>query len=233
MLHLKVLQNYLQPSVEILHIRIDEPVTTATDLLLAAISLYAFFKIRNLDYTAKIKWYFKYYFLSLGLGAAFGGLLGHGFQYRLAEGWKLVSWVLTLGSVALMAQGLLEMSNSLVKPGFLRIVSRLNLLVFLIALFLTLWTMAFLPVTCYTIFGMLVVVGSFSFYIYRKTGHRGMLVLMGALAVGFLSAIVFIFKWGLSPWFNHRDISHVILSISALGLYKGARLIMDGSLIST
>ena len=221
----------IQPSIEILNLRIDEPITVATDLLLAAICFYAFFRIRKFEYRGRVKWYFKYYFLTLGLSAAFGGIFGHAFQYRLSEEWKLLSWVMTLGSVALIAHALVEMAKPLVKPGVSRIVSRFNILLFVVALFYTMWTMAFSPVTYYTIYGMLVVVGSFSYFIFRKTGSRGMLILLGAVCVGFLGAIIFSFEWGLSPWFNHRDISHVILSFSAFGLYKGAVLILDSSVI--
>jgi len=224
-----VFEKFIQPSIEILSIRIDEPITTATDLLLAAICFYAFFQIRKLEYTDRVKGYFKYYFLVLGLGALTGGLFGHAFLYRLSEGWKLVSWILTLGSVALIAHTLVEIAKPLVKPGISRIISRFNVLLFALAVFFTIWSMAFFPVKYYTIFGMVVVVGSLSYFIYRKTGSRGVLVLMGAVGVGFISAIIFSFEWGLSPWFNHNDISHVILSFSAFGLYKGAALIMDGS----
>jgi len=231
MLHLIVLHSYLQPSVEMLHVRIDEPITTLTDLLLATICFYAFFRVRKLHYTGRIKWYFKYYFLTLGLGAASGGFFGHAFLYRLTDGWKMVSWILTLGSVALIAHALIEIAGPMFRPWFPKLLSRFNILIFALALFYTLWTMAFSPVKYYTIYGMLVVVGSFSYFLYRKTGSRGMLILLGAVGVGFLSAIVFSFEWGLSPWFNHKDISHVILSISAFSFYKGAALIMDGSMI--
>jgi len=231
MLLLIVFDKFIQPSIELLNIRIDEPITTATDLVLAAICFYAFFQIRKLVYADRIKWYFKYYFLILGLGAMSGGLLGHAFQYRLAEGWKLVSWVLTLGSVALIASALVEIAKPLVKPGISRVLSLFNVLVFVLALFFTLWSMAFAPVKYYMIFGMVVMVGSLCYFIHRKTGSRGMLILMGAVGIGFLSAIIFSLEWGLSPWFNHNDISHVILSFSAFSLYKGAALIMDGSII--
>ena len=50
---------------------------------------------------------------------------------------------------------------------------------------------------------------------------------MAAVGIGFISALVFSFEWGLSPWFNHRDISHVILSFSVFGMYKGAALILS------
>ena len=207
MVALRVLVKFIQPSIEILSIRIDEPITTTTDLLLAAICFYAFFRIRKLKYMGKIKWYFKYYFLTLGLGAMFGGIFGHALQYRLSEEWKLVSWVLTLGSVALMAHALTEMAKPLVKPGISRIISRFNILIFAFALFYTLWTMAFSPVKYYTIYGMLVVVGSLSYFIYHKTGSRGMLVLMGAVVVGFLSAVIFSFEWGSSLIYSSNAFS--------------------------
>jgi len=223
---------FIQPSIEVLNIRIDEPITLITDLLLSAICFYAYFQIRRLDYTSRGKWYFKNYFLLLGLGAMTGGLLGHAFLYRLSDAWKLVSWILTIGSVTLMIQALLEVSRPYIKKGIARIISRFNLLLFALALFFTLWTMAFSPVKYYTTFGMVVVVGSLCYYIYQKTRSKGTLILMGAVLLGFISALIFSFEWGLSPWFNHRDISHVILSFSAYYMYKGAVLIM-GSVIGS
>jgi hypothetical protein len=50
---------------------------------------------------------------------------------------------------------------------------------------------------------------------------------MAAIGIGFISALVFSFEWGLSPWLNHNDISHLILSFSAFGMYKGAALILS------
>ena len=223
---------FIQPSIEVLNIRIDEPITLITDLLLSTICFYAYFQIRRLDYTSRGKWYFKNYFLLLGLGAMTGGLLGHAFLYRLSDAWKLVSWILTIGSVTLMIQALLEVSRPYIKKGIARIISRFNLLLFALALFFTLWTMAFSPVKYYTTFGMVVVVGSLCYYIYQKTRSKGTLILMGAVLLGFISALIFSFEWGLSPWFNHRDISHVILSFSAYYMYKGAVLIM-GSVIGS
>ena len=175
----------------------------------------------------KVKCYFKYYFLTLGLGALFGGIFGHAFLYRLSPRWQLVSWVLTLISVALITHALLELSRPLVKPWFSRWVSRINLLIMACALFFTLWTLAFSPVQYYSIFGLVIVVGSLSYYVFLKTRKRGVTVLMAAVGIGFISALVFSFEWGLSPWFNHRDISHVILSFSVFGMYKGAALILS------
>jgi hypothetical protein len=227
MVFLNVFQTYLQPSIEILNLRIDEPITTVTDLLFAAICFYAFFRIRRMEYTGRVKWYFKYYFLTLGFGALFGGIFGHAFLYRLSTGWQLVSWVCSLLAVALITHALVELSKPLMKPWFTRWVGRINLLILAFALFYTLWSLAFSPVKYYSIFGLVVVVGSLSYYIYQKTHKRGLTVLMLAVGIGFISALVFSFEWGLSPWFNHNDLSHVILSFSAFGMYKGASLILN------
>jgi hypothetical protein len=227
MLLLGMLREYIQPSVEILNIRIDEPITTATDLLLAAICFVAYYRIRQQESMGRVKWYFKYYFLTLGLGAMFGGLFGHAFLYKLSPEWKLVSWILTLFSVAFMAHALLEVAKPYVKPRISKLIVRFNLLILAIAFFYTLWTLAFSPVQYYTIFGMVVVVGSLSYIIYQRTACRGVVRLMGAVAIGLLSALIFSYELGLSPWFNHRDISHVILSYSAFSMYKGAEVILN------
>lgn len=226
------LNKYIQPSIEILNIRIDEPVTSLTDLLLAAICFYAFYQIDRRLSKGSVKRSFKYYFLFLGFGALSGGLLGHAFQYRLSELWKLVSWVLTLGTVVLIAHALLVVAKPFLKQGITRLISFGNLLLFILALFFTCWSMAFAPVIYYMVFGMVVMVGSLSYFIYRKTESRGALLIMGAVGVGILSAILVSFEWGLSPWFNHNDISHVILSFVAYNIYKGAAVILDASIIN-
>ena len=218
---------FIQPSIELFNLRIDEPVTTITDILLALICFYAFYRIRQMESSERIKRYFKYYFLTLGLAALSGGILGHAFLYRLAPAWKLVSWLFTLASVGILAHGLTLLAKPLLKPSVARWTTWLNVLVLAVALLYTLWSMAFSGVKYYTIFGMVVVVGSLSYVIFHRTGSRGMVKLMVAVGVGILSAVVFSYEWGLTPWFNHNDISHLILSYSAFTIYQGAVAIVE------
>ncbi|MFH0755695.1 MAG: hypothetical protein V2B15_00215 [Bacteroidota bacterium] len=218
---------FIQPSVELLNVRIDEPITTATDLILAAVCFYAFYRISQQENTGRIQRYFKFYFLTLGLGALFGGLIGHAFLYSLPPSWKLLSWIFTLASVAIIGFALIELSRPLIRPAVSRTVARINLVIMFFALFYTMWTLAFSAVKYYTIFGMVVVVGFLSFVVFQKTRDRGVMMLMFGITVGLLSAVVFSYEWGLGPWFNHNDLSHVILSFSALSLYKGAVLILE------
>jgi len=226
-----MLSLFVQPSIEILNLRIDEPVTTLTDMVLALVCFYAFFRIRQMESRGKIKRYFKFYFLTLGLGALAGGILGHAFLYRLDPGWKLVSWLFTLVSTAILAHGLTQLAKPLLKPVVARWAIRMNVLVLALAMLYTLWSMAFLGVKYYTIFGMVVVVGTLSYVIFLRTGSRGMIKMMVAVAVGIFSAVVFSYEWGLTPWFNHNDISHLILSYSAFLIYQGSVAIVEAPTI--
>jgi len=202
-----VFLKFIQPSIEVFNLRIDEPVTTATDLVMAAICFYAFFRIRKQESAGKIKGYFKYYFLTLGIATLAGGLLGHAFFYSLSPRWKLVSWVFTLISVGIISHALIELAKPLIKPFYSRIVSRVNILILSLALLYTLYTLAFSGVKYYTIFGMLLVVGSLSFVIYQRTERKGFGMLLLGVGVGFISAFIFSFEWGISPWFNPNSIS--------------------------
>jgi hypothetical protein len=227
-----VQSKFLQPSVEILNIRIDEPITLLTDLLLAVICFYAFLKIRNWEQNWRVNSYFSLYFLVLGMAALTGGFLGHAFQYRLAEGWKLVSWTLTLVSVGIMVHALLAVSRPPLKKRITGMISALNALICLLAFFLTMRSMDFTPVKYYSVFGLVILAGSISYYLYQRTGNRGVLKLMGGVGIGFLTAIIYSLEWGFSQWFDHRDVSHIILCFSVYVVYKGVIRIMK-SIISS
>lgn len=222
-------ENSIQPSIHLLGLRIDEPITCLTDLVLAAICFHAFNRLRKSEQLGKLNKYFRYYFLILGMGAALGGLLGHAFLYALGPGWKLVSWVLTMVAVTLISLALIEAARPLIKPFYTRMISSVTLLVLAVAVYYTLWTMAFSPVKYFTIFGMVLVTGSLSYFIFQKTRNRGASILMGALGIAFLSVFIFSFGWGLGPWLNHNDISHLILSYSAFSIYKGAVVLVGSS----
>ncbi len=214
-------------SVTIWNTRVDEPVTALTDLLFATVCLYAFFRLKKLDSQQRAQWYLKYYFLTMGLGAFFGGLFGHAFFYGLAPSWKLLSWVFVLLSVACVIRGFLELARPLLRVSMFRLFNRINLLMLATALFLTIWTLAFSAVKFYTIVGIFGIAGSLSYYLYWRTGDQGMTRVMAAVGLAMISAVVFSFEWGISPWFNHNDISHLLLTISTFIIFRGVTMILE------
>ena len=102
----------------------------------------------------------------------------------------------------------------------------INIVGLFVALFFTVWTIDFSAVKYYTLFGMVCLVGSLCYYNYRKTGNRGLLKIMTGICLALSTAFIFSFKWGVSPWFNHNDISHIIHIISVLIILQGMILIL-------
>jgi hypothetical protein len=160
------------------------------------------------------------------MGALTGGLLGHAFLSRIAPGWKLISWIFTIISIGFMIHAMIEMTRPLIRRSFRKLIIGINLLAMALAIFQTIWTGSFAPTTYYTIFGMLIVVGSLSLYFYLKTGSKGVVRFLFAVGLGLISAFIFSQGWGVSPWLTHNDICHLILTISIFVIYKGVTLVM-------
>lgn len=222
-----VLLTLIQPSILVGNLRVDEPITTLTDIILAIVSFIAFYRIRRLGEKGRFRGYFGFYFLSLGLGALTGGLLGHAFLYRIAPAWKLISWILAIISVSLMIHAMVEITRPLLRHRMTRLILLINWFLMPIALYLTMRRLSFSPVTLYTIYGMLLVVGSLSLFTYLKTGTNGVSQFLLAVGLGLISALIFSRQWGFSPWFNHNDISHLILALCAFLFYKGGISFME------
>lgn len=221
-----MVQDYIQPSIEILNIRIDEPVTTLTDLLFAAACFFASYKIWKYKASGRIEKLFTFYFLTLGMGAAFGGVICHAFLYGLSDPWKLVSWIFLLISVACIVQALALLLKPLVRSRISFVVTGLNILFLFTAMFFTVRFVDFSAVKFYYILGMALICGPISIYVYQRTRNRGGLLMMCGIGLALPTAFIFSYKLGISPWFNHNDISHIILTLSVLIIYRGAVLIL-------
>jgi hypothetical protein len=91
---------------------------------------------------------------------------------------------------------------------------------------LTFITLNFLFVEAHATYGLLVVVNSFSIYTYIKTKNKGSFYWILAAAFSATGAIFFMNKWGVGPWFNHFDISHLWLAGSAWLFYKGSMIVI-------
>src|SRR5689334_6647575 len=87
---------------EIGGIIVNEPMTAITDLLVAGVCFYAFFKRTG---HVKYEWthvFFRYYFLFLGLSTLYGAVIGHAFIHYFGFEWKLPGWIMSMIGVALI-----------------------------------------------------------------------------------------------------------------------------------
>ncbi len=215
-----------QPSIELLGIRIDEPITTITDLVVSAVCFYAFFKLNKISKKIPLHQYLKYYFLSMGMATAIGGLIGHGFFYLFSFYWKLPGWWTSMVAINLIERAVIEYARKYIKPQMARFFAVLNIVELITFMVLTFSTLNFLFVEIHTTYGLLLFVATFSGFIYSKTKSRGSKLFLIAVLFAAISALFFMNEWSAHMWFNYLDISHSLMAISAFLFYKGARAII-------
>jgi len=220
-----------QPSIYLLGLRIDEPVNMVTDLLVSAVCLISYSRLRKNALRNKTLVYFRWYFLLLGLATLFGGLIGHGFLYLLSFPWKLPGWILSMCSVALIERSSIEYARPLIDPRVGRFFLILNLIELFTIMAVTIYTLNFEWVEFHSGYGLLAVVLPFHGFVYIKTRDAGSLRIIGAVGVACVAALVFMNEISMDAWFNHIDISHVLMSIAAFVFYTGAKKLSDQTVL--
>ena len=215
-----------QPAIEILGIQINEPVTTVTDLIVSAVCFYAFFKLRKISGKEKLHLYLTYFFFSMGMSTAFGGIIGHGFMYLFSDYWVLLGWCSSIVAVNLMERAVLIYASDLINEKTWKILSLINTAELPVFLLLTLFTLNFLFVVIYSTYGLLLFVGSFSVFIYKKTKSEGSKFFLIAVLFATIGALIFMNEWSIHIWFNYMDTSHCLMAVSAFFFYKGAKAII-------
>jgi hypothetical protein len=216
---------FVKTSIEIAGIRIMEPVTAATDFLVSAICLYAFFKLKNTKNSSLTVKLFTYYFLTMSLATLYGGLIGHAFLHLLTFSWKVPGWLLSMASVALIERAAISHAQPLLKPTVGKFFATLNIIELLTLTTVVLVTLNFFYVEAHAAYGLLVVVFSFELYVYRKTRDNGSRLLLIAVCISAIAATVHLTQLTIDPWFNHLDFSHVLMAIAAYVFYLGAKKI--------
>jgi hypothetical protein len=222
--------NLPQPSVEYFGIRIDEPVTTFTDLIVSAVCFYAFFQLHKISLKNKVHWNLKYYFLSMALATLIGGVIGHGFLYLFSFAWKLPGWLTSMFSIALLERASILYAKPLVKPKVGNFFAWMNIIELSTFVIVTFSTLNFFFVEVHSAYGLLVIVTSFNFVVYRKRKSEASKLFLIAVGVSAISALIFMNEIGISKWFNHYDISHILMSISAFVFYKGSLKMIEDPL---
>ena len=211
-----------QPSIELLGIRIDEPVNCATDLLVTAVCWYAWYRLRGIGGENRPKQLMKYYFLVMGIATLLGGVLGHAFTYALTIEWKIPGWVVSMFAVMLIERASIEYARPLVRPGVGRFFLWLNLAELVVLLSLAVLLIEFKYVLGHSAYGLGVVVGGFHLFTYVKTKSPASLKMIQAVLIAGVGALFYINTWGISPWFNHLDIGHTTMAIGSWFFYLGS-----------
>jgi hypothetical protein len=206
-------------------LRIDEPVTTLTDLLVSAVCFVSFLRLQRQRLPGNTHLYFRIYFLLMAIATLCGGLIGHAFLYALGFAWKLPGWIVSMLSVAMIERSSIERAKPLIDPRVGNFFLALNIVELLTVMSITLWTLNFKWVEFHSGYGLLGVVLPFHLYAWYRTRDKGSFVIVIAVLVASCAALVFMNKLSIHTWFNYLDISHTIMAIGAYLFYRGAKLL--------
>ncbi len=202
---------------------IAEPMTMATDYLLAALSFYFAYRLFRPSAAPAVR-YWAATLAVMGLGAWVGGT-SHGFAHYLGETasdmvWKATTYLIGI-SVYLMLAGTF---HAFLSPA----VRKALLIVILIQLIAYLAWMTFHDEFKYVIYDYvpaMIVVLALSLQAWLRRNHPGGRWLAWGIAVSFVAAAVQMSGFALHEHFNHNDLFHVIQMVATWMFYRGASLL--------
>ena len=211
-----------QPSIELFGIKILEPVTSATDLLVAAVCFYAYYQLRKINRPEKSHRFMKYYLLSLAIATTVAALMAHAFLYVMGPKWKLPGWVLSMIAVSWLERSSISHATPLMGENPAKWIKWGNYVELAFLIGATIITGKFLFVEIHSAMGLLIVAAPLHFMAWKKEKDYGSRYILFAIASSAVAVSFFSSKIGISKWFNHSDIAHVFLAISAYCTYLGA-----------
>lgn len=212
-----------QPAIDFFGLKVLEPVTTLTDLIVSAACFYAFIKLKRSANKESAFIYFQYFFLTMGLATTIGGLIGHAFIYAFNFSWKIPGWIISMFSVALIERFVILHARPLMGPSIGKFFGLLNLIELTTFIFITIYTLNFYFVEVHAAYGLLVIVFSFELFVFLKTKNKGSKMILYGVGLAAVSAMIHICKFSIHQWFNYFDLSHIFMTISVWFFYKGAQ----------
>ena len=207
-------------SIELYGILIQEPVTALTDLIVSVVCFYAFVKLKPTYSGANL---LRYYFLLMALTTVYGGIIGHAFIHHLSFAWKLPGWLLSMVSVALLERTSIKRAQPLLSKNIGRFFSVLNIVELLTLILIVCLTLNFSFVEGHAAYGLLVVVFSFEAFIFKSTRAASSKLFMIAVGISALAATVHLTEFSIDKWFNHLDLSHVLMATAAFVFFLGGK----------
>lgn len=211
---------YQNPSIDILGLRVDEPITTLTDLIVAAIGIIAFFSTAS-HTSKKYILYYRYFFLLTGLSTLIGGLIGHAFAYNLGPESKYVGWVVAIAGVVFAQFAALYHTREAIGEWFFSKLIILNIVEIIAIIILLFIYKNFAIVEIHTAFGLVFIASILEGINYSKTKSILSKNMIIGVAFAVVGVCILVFKIALSKWFNHLDISHLFIAVALYLMYKG------------
>ncbi|CAG5087603.1 DUF6962 family protein [Parvicella tangerina] len=222
------MREYVQPTISWFGLQIEEPITALTDVLIAVVSFIAYYRIKKMPERSKVKLLLMNYFLTMGMATFLGGVLGHALQYYLGFVWKTPAWVISMISVTLLERAQIEYVKNEISKQLGAFFGWLNVIELMVFMFVSFALLNFFFVQVHAAYGLAVVVLSFSVFKFVRAKSIGSLYFIFGVIMAIIAATFYMMKWGVGPWFNHIDISNVVMAVGMWIFYLGSvKIIKD------
>jgi hypothetical protein len=195
---------------------ISEPMTLATDYLLAAVTAFLAFRLLRGTEGQSARRFWGVAFIALALAAALGGTY-HGFQIEVL--WKPTVWIVGLAGAGMLAGSAFATTQGHGRAALVTLAA-----VKLAAFWLWTWRDdRFIGVVADTA-AAFALVAALHLWRWREPGSRGILAGVG---VSIAAASVQASAFDIHRHFNHNDLYHLIQIAAMLAYYRGARILVD------
>jgi hypothetical protein len=222
------MESILNPSIFIGDLEWQEPVTSATDFLVAIVCWTAFYLFIKLKTTESPSYpWFKRYFLMFAIGMTSAAWLGHGLQAYLYPEFKLIGWVCAATGLMFLQIGTYR---AIFKPPittFGKLLPKWFVIQWLTAVICMLYYIsegmeqAFKVTQINSVIALWGFVLPMHVYALSKLKMQASKIVIIALLYSAIPGFIYSNKMSYSKWFNYHDISHVLMAIFMTAMFLG------------
>lgn len=221
----KIVENenpILNPSLWIGNFEWREPVTTLTDFLTALVCFYAFYQYSK--YKGKQSQSFvnyKFYFLFFALGMTSAAWFGHGLQAYVGFDWKIIGWVMSSTAFLSLEIASIKELRKIIPNKITTLLKVLFVFQYIVMVTLMITSKNFMIPQINSTVSLILFVLPIQIIAYLKNKKKGHALIFGAILYGALPGFIYNNQISISKWFNYHDISHVLMAIFMVVIFKG------------
>jgi len=210
-------ESILNPTIELGNFIWTEPVTTFTDCLVALVCWYAVYRFSQIPINKRRKSVYALlmgYFLLFAIGMTSAAWLGHGFQHYIGPEYKTVGWLCAATGLLFLQIASLRLVKNMLGSSFYKMILAFFLVEWAPALFIILnpSTRSFMVTQVNSAIALIICVVPLQFINFKYNGDLASRTVLLALVYSVLPGFVFNNQIGFGKWFNHHDISHVLMA---------------------
>jgi hypothetical protein len=223
---------FQNPSIELFGLRVDEPITLITDLIISWVGFMAYFNTASDNNSPAVKLY-RYFFLFTAISTLVAGFIGHGFAYRIGFEYRMIGWMFGVAGVAFAQFAAVYHTRTTIGEknfNLLKVINGIELAIIVIVLAVY---RLFAIVEIQAAIGLVLVVSVLEGVHYARTRSVLSIKMIYGISITILAVIAHVGKLAISNWFNHMDLGHVLMATSLFVMYKGLKAEQKLNLVTT